>query len=238
VIVVDDGSADGTSEAVAAEYPEARLISKTVNEGLVAGRNTALQHVTAPKVMMLDADTEVTPGALPTLAGVLDRDPAIGLVGPKLVFPDTGELQLSCRRYPPFLIPFVRRGPYYRWINDDAPSHRWHLMKDYDHRHERAVAWVAGAAQMWRWDVRELIGGYDPRVSSYGGEDKDWCLRVWDAGLRVHYVPEATVVHHEQRYTKRNAYRAKDWRTLRDWYYLQYKHRGLRRDPRMADANA
>lgn len=238
VIVVDDGSEDGTSEAVAAQYPEAKLITKPVNEGLVAGRNTALQHITAPKVMMLDADTEVTKGALATLAAVLDRDPRIGVIGPKLIYIDNGDLQLSCRRYPPFLIPFIRRGPYQRWISDDPPSHRWHLMKDFDHQSERAAAWVVGAAQMWRSDLPALIGPFDNHVSSYGGEDKDWCLRVWDAGLRVHYVPDATILHHEQRYTKRNAYSRKDWRTLRDWYYLQWKHRKLRRDPRMADANA
>jgi GT2 family glycosyltransferase len=237
VIVVDDGSGDGTSEAVAGRFPEARLITKRRNEGLVAGRNTALEHVRGAKVMMLDADTEVLPGALPALAAALDRDPRVALVGPKLVYPD-GTLQLSCRRYPPFLIPFLRRGPYPRFVDDDPPSHRWHMMKDFDHARERPVAWVIGAAQMWRSDLPSVIGGYDPRVSSYGGEDKDWCLRVWDADLRVHYVPEAVVMHHEQRYTKRNAYGRKDWRTLRDWYYLQYKHRRLRRDPRLTEANA
>jgi hypothetical protein len=236
-IVVDDGSEDGTAEAVRSDFPEANLIVKPVNEGLVKGRNTALEHVNGPKVMMVDADTEFTSGALATLAGVLDRSPEIGLVGPRLTYIADGELQLSCRRYPPFLIPLIRRGPV-QWINDDPPSHRWHLMKDFDHAHERAVAWVVGAAQMWRADLPSIIGRYDTRVSSYGGEDKDWCLRVWDAGMRVHYVPEAEILHHEQRFTKRNAYSRKDWRTLRDWYYLQYKHRHLRRDPRMTDANA
>lgn len=237
-IVVDDGSADGTAEAVRADFPEAHLIAKPVNEGLVAGRNSALPHINGRKVMMLDADTEVTQDALATLAGVLDRDPSIGLVGPRITYIDDGGLQLSCRRYPPFLIPFLRRGPYQQWVSDDPPSHRRHLMKDFDHAHERAVAWVVGAAQMWRADLPSLIGHYDTRVSSYGGEDKDWCLRVWDAGLRVHYVPDAEILHHEQRYTKRNAYSRKDWRTLRDWYYLQWKHRKLRNDPRMSDANA
>jgi GT2 family glycosyltransferase len=234
VIVVDDGSCDGTPDTVREEFPSARVLVKERNEGLPAGRNAGLSLARGRFVLMLDADTEVLPGALPTLAGFLDERPDVGLVGPKLVFPN-GELQLSCRRFPPFFSPFVRRGPLAR-LNSDPPSHRRHLMKDWDHASERPVVWMAGAAQMWRADLPHVIGLFDERVSSYGGEDLDWCLRVWAAGLEVWYVPQAEIVHVWQKRTRQSPFGRQSWRALRDWYYLQWKHRARRSDRRLAEA--
>ena len=234
VIVVDDGSTDGTAEAVAQAFPAVRLLAKPRREGLVAGRNAALSLVSGRRVLMLDADTRLRAGAVKTLAAALDADPGTGLVGPRLVYPD-GRLQLSCRRYPPLLLPFVRRGPW-QHVDPDPPSHRHHLMKDFDHATARPVVWVAGAAQMWRADLPGRIGRYDRRISSYGGEDIDWCLRVWRAGLEVHYVPDAEVVHVSQQVTRRRPLRRESLRAFLDYYYVQAKHRGLRRDPRLERA--
>lgn len=231
-IVVDDASGDGTGAAVRAGFPDTRVIEKDRNEGLAAGRNTALAHVRGRCVLMLDADTEIRPGVLSTLVRTLDERPGVGLVGPKLLYPN-GELQLSCRRFPPFAIPFLRRGILARLFPDPA-VHQRHLMADWDHSSERAVAYVIGAAQMWRAGLPALIRQYDERISSYGGEDIDWCLRVWAAGLEVVYVPDATVVHHYQKQIRNQLWGRKSWRAFRDWYYIQWKHRRLRRDPRLS----
>jgi GT2 family glycosyltransferase len=233
-VVVDDGSGDGTSEAVRTAFPSTVVVTKERSEGLPAGRNAALAHVTGRFVLMLDADTEVRPGALPALVRALDSRREVGLVGPRLVFP-SGELQLSCRRFPPVLAPFTRRGPLTR-LSSEPPAHRRHLMMDWDHAEARPVVWVAGAAQMWRADLPRTIGSYDERVSSYGGEDLDWCLRVWEAGLQVWYVPDAEIVHVWQKKTRESPYGSQSRHALRDWYYLQWKHRALRRDPRLAEA--
>ena len=118
----------------------------------------------------------------------------------------------------------------------DPEWSRDYWMTDYDHDHERPVVSVLGAAQMWRSDLPELIGPYDSRVSSYGGEDLDWCHRVWRLGLEVRYVPQAVITHRWQRVTRSSPYSRKSFRQLRDYYYLQWKHRGLKRQPQLVAA--
>lgn len=235
VIVVDDASADGTAESIWTQFRDVRLVVKPHNRGLVAGRNDAVPLVRGRLVLMLDSDTELRPHALSRLAAALERSPRVGIVGPRLIAP-TGDLQLSCRRFPPRLIPFMRRGPYAR-LDPSPRVHRWHMMMDFDHSRRRSVAWVIGAAQMWRRDLANLLGPFDRRISSFGGEDIDWCLRAWAAGLEVHYVPSAEVVHHWRTLTRDNLYGRASLAALRDWYRLQWKHRALRRSPRMAEAN-
>jgi GT2 family glycosyltransferase len=234
-IVVDDGSGDGTPEAVSERFPSVRVLAKRQNEGLVAGRNDALEMVRGRFVFMLDADTEVHPGALATLTAALDENPAVGIVSPKLLYPN-GELQLSCRRWSPSGLPFFRRGPY-AWLFPDSAAHRRHLMSDYDHKTSRPVVWTLGAAQMYRADLPALIGLYDPHISSYGGEDRDWCLRALAIGLQVRYEPAAEVTHVFQQVTRKKPYGRKTFLHLRDFYYLQWKHRRMRRSPQVHDAS-
>lgn len=236
VIVVDDAGGDGTPDAVRERFPEAIVVAKAVNEGLAAGRNDAVAVARGRYVLMLDSDTEVRPGAIATMLAAFERDERIGLIGPRLEGAD-GALQPSCRRWPPFFIPLMRRGPYAR-INPSPKVHQRHMMEDFDHRTERPVIWVSGATQMWPRELGLEMGPYDVRVSSYGGEDLDWCLRVWGAGRRVHYVPDAVVMHHWQAVTRQNLYSRKSWRAFRDWYYIQFKHRRLRSDPRLDPGNA
>ena len=235
VIVVDDGSDDGTPEAVRAAHPGVTVVARPVNGGLVAGRNDGLRVARGRYVLMLDADTRVREGAVEALVDVLESRPEVGLVGPRLVYPD-GSLQLSSFRFPPVLLPLVRRGPYARWVDADPPMHRHHQMRDWDHASERPVVWLMGAAQMYRRELPERLGPYDRRISSYGGEDIDWCLRVWGAGLEVRYVSAAEIEHHFQKVTRRKPFGRASLRALADWYYIQLKHRRLRGDPRLLPA--
>ncbi len=234
IVVVDDGSGDGTPAAVREQFRDTRLVAKPQNEGLVAGRNTAVSHIRGRYVLMLDADTEVCAGAVEKLAETLERRPEIGVVGPRLQYP-SGELQLSCRRWSPLMLPFIRRGPLAKLMPDPA-IHRHHLMMDFDHAHDRPVVWLMGAAQMWRAELADRIGPYDARVSSYGGEDLDWCLRTWRSGQEVWYVADARIQHKFQKVTRQSLYGAKSRRALRDFYYLQWKHRGLRGAPELIEA--
>lgn len=225
VVVVDNGSTDTTSELLA-RHPEVHVIRNTDNRGITRARNQALALVNREFVFMLDADTVPRPGAIKELSAYLAAHPGVGLVGPKLLDPD-GSLQLSCRTVPPASLPFLRRPPLDRWGENSELVNR-HLMRSFDHDSPRPVDWVIGAAQFYRSSLLPIIGAYDERIFSHGGEDTDWCLRVWRAGQQVHYVPAAEVTHAYGHFTRKNPLSRQARRGLFDYYYMLWKHRELR----------
>jgi len=191
VVLVDNASRDGTAEAVAEAFPQAAVVSLAANVG-VAARNPGLRRARGRLRMFLDSDARLTAGALPELVAYMDAHPEVGLVGPKLVYED-GTLQLSARRFPPRLLPLMRRPPLGRLFEDSAPVRR-HLMADDRHDLTREVEYVLGACQLFTAEAQAAAGEIDPRIF-FGPDDVDWCLRIRRAGLRVVYHPAATVVH-------------------------------------------
>ncbi len=191
VFLVDNGSADGTADAVEEAFPSVQVARLDRNIG-VAARNEGLRRAGGRLRMFLDSDARLTPGALPELVAYLDRSPRVGLVGPRLVYED-GTLQLSARRFPPVLLPLLRRPPLGRFLEDGATVRR-HLMADERHDLTREVEYVLGACQLFTEAAQRAAGEIDPRIF-FGPDDADWCFRIRRAGLAVVYHPRATVVH-------------------------------------------
>jgi N-acetylglucosaminyl-diphospho-decaprenol L-rhamnosyltransferase len=225
IVVVDNASTDGTVEAVNGAHPECQTIRLSRNEGLPA-RNHGLRRARGRYRMFIDSDAVLRPGALPTLLGVLEEDPRIGLVGPRLVYPD-GRLQLSTRRYPPLLLPILRRPPLERFFEHGATIRR-HLMADDSHDSRRPVEYVIGACQVFSADAQRAAGEIDRHIW-FGHDDADWCFRIRSAGYDVVYVPEAETVHDYRRTSARNPVSIFALRQLAAHAYFQWKWRGARR---------
>jgi len=225
VIVVDNGSKDATAEAVRARFPHAEIVALPTNEGAPA-RNHGLRRARGRYRAFLDSDASLTPGALRTLVEALDADPAVGLVGPRLHYPD-GSLQLSARRFPPALLPVLMRPPLARFF-DDGPTIRRHLMADEAHDHRRRVEYVLGACMLFTREAQEAVGELDERIW-YGHEDADWCFRIRSAGFSVVYVPDAVVVHAYRRSTASNPLSLRALRFLLAHVHFQRKWRRDRR---------
>jgi len=223
-ILVDNGSRDGTAAAVAAAFPDAAIVRLERNEGLAA-RNHGLRRATGRLRMFLDSDALLTPGALPELVRLLAGDPDIGLVGPRLVYPD-GSLQLSCRRYPPPLLPLLRRSPFSRFF-EDSPTVRRHLMADDPHDSTREVEYVLGACQLFTAEAQAAAGEIDARMF-FGPDDADWCFRIRTAGLKVVYHPGATVIHRYRRTSKERPLSRIAFEQLRAYLRFQWKWRSRR----------
>jgi GT2 family glycosyltransferase len=188
--LVDNGSADGTAEAVRDEFPAVEVVRLERNRG-VAARNEGLRRARGRMRMFLDSDARLTPGALAELVAYLDSHPEAGLVGPRLVYED-GTHQLSARRYPPVLLPLLRRPPLGRFLGDSGRVRR-HLMADEPHDETREVEYVLGACQLFTARAQAAAGEVEEML--FGPDDVDWCLRIRSAGLAVVYHPAATVVH-------------------------------------------
>lgn len=226
IVLVDNASTDGTREWVRTQYPEVELIALPRNE-FGAARNRALDRLRGPYTMFLDSDAVLTPGALPAMTRALDEHPGWGLVGPRLVY-DDGGLQLSARRFPPLALPLLRRPPLDR-LFEDRPTVRRHLMADDPHDRARPVLYMISACHLFRTSLVRRLGRLDARLA-WGWEDADWCIRVWDAGAEVVYLPEATVVHSYRRLTRRNPVSRHAWRQLRAHVHFQRKYARRRRE--------
>lgn len=191
LLLVDNASGDGTAAAVAEAFPAAEIVQLPGNVG-VAARNEGLRRARGRMRMFLDSDARLTAGALPELVAYLDSHPEAGLVGPRLVYED-GSLQLSARRFPPPLLPLMRRPPLGRFF-DRSRWVRRHLMADEPHDRTREVEYVLGACQLFTARAQAAAGEIDERIF-FGPDDVEWCLAIRAAGLRVVFHPAATVVH-------------------------------------------
>ena len=224
-ILVDNASTDGTAELVAGRFPATRVIRRDRNEG-VAARRHGLAVAQGAYRMFLDSDARLTPEALTELVRFMGAHAAAGLVGPRLVYPD-GTPQPSARRFPPLLLPLVRRPPLRRFM-DDSRMVRRHLMLDDDLSSPREVEYVLGACQLFSEEAQLAAGEFDSRIF-YGPDDVEWCLRIREAGYEVHFDPGATVIHDYRRSTDRRPVSRLAVRHLWSFYRFQWRWRRRRR---------
>jgi GT2 family glycosyltransferase len=186
IIVVDNASADGSSEMVGREFPEVERLEMGQNSGFSTANNTALERATAPHLLLLNPDTVVSPDALPLLLEFLSKRPRCGVVGPRLLNTD-GSFQPSAWPQPTLisvlrdhlLPPCLRR---YAAAAPDRP---------------RSVGWVSGAALLTRRAVIDPIGALDEAL--FWSEDVDFCRRAASAGWEVWFAPQASIIHHGSR---------------------------------------
>jgi N-acetylglucosaminyl-diphospho-decaprenol L-rhamnosyltransferase len=201
VMVVDNGSSDGSVELVKAHFPDVALHPNRQNRGYGAGANQAIADCKAKYVLLLNSDTLLAPGALEALADYLDRNPRAAIVGPRLLYRD-GQLQRSCFPFPTPLNSFLRESALSSLIRH-VPMLREHYLLTWSHTHPRVVPWVLGAALAIRREAFEAVGGFDESFFMYY-EEIDLCYRLHAAGWQVHFAPVTNIVHIGEASTIRN----------------------------------
>lgn len=194
VIVVDNASSDGTVALINREFPEVRLIQNKENIGLAKAINRGIKASRGMYVLMLNPDTVVRKNALKKLVKFADSDPRIGIVGPRLLFPD-GSVQKEAQRFPTlwpmifWLFRLHRIPPFF-----DLPPLRGFLLRNFDYEKTQEAEHLMGAALLIRQEVFRQIGLLDENFWLWF-EETDLEKRAKDAGWRVVYYPEAEVVH-------------------------------------------
>lgn len=189
IIVVDDGSTDGTAEALHRRHPTVKVTVLTPGRGFTAAANLGMGQARGELLFLLNSDTEVEPATVPRLLAAFDDKSRLGVAGVELRFPD-GRLQWSAGPVPtPFWLFAVASGmarglerlPGYRRLRPEGGA-------------RGRVDWVCGAAMMVRREVWLALGGFDERFHFYC-QDLDLCLRVLAAGWTVEVISGARVTH-------------------------------------------
>jgi N-acetylglucosaminyl-diphospho-decaprenol L-rhamnosyltransferase len=223
LIVVDNNSQDGTEAMVRQAYPEAILIVNPENRGVAPSRNQALRVATGRYIITLDADMLLIENSLEKLVDFMDSTPTAGLCGAKLIFPD-GAVQPSGRRFPTPLAFLLRRLEFIKMARN-SKTLRHHEMADWDRTDVRIVDYVIGACQCIRRVAMDQIGFLDEKIF-YGPEDIDYCLRMHKKGWQVYYYSHTSIIHYEQRATKKKFFTRLTFLHLKGILYYYWKHKG------------
>ncbi len=225
VVVVDNGSTDGSEAALAAAAPDARWVPSGRNLGYGQGANLGARSGRGRYLLVCNPDIVLRPGAVAALVGALDRDRALGIVGPRLVNPD-GSLYPSARAFPS-LVDAIGHGVLGIFFPGNRFSRRYQLL-DWDHRERRYVDWVSGAFFLARRESWDDLGGFDPSYFMYL-EDVDLCWRARRAGWEIGYEPAAEVLHVQGVSADQHPYRmiAAHHRSL--WRFAWRSTKGWRR---------
>jgi N-acetylglucosaminyl-diphospho-decaprenol L-rhamnosyltransferase len=194
VVVVDNGSRDGSPDMIRSEFPGVRLVANQENRGFTAANNQGLALSRGRWLLLLNPDAEVVGAALSTMVQYMESHPRVGALGPQLRYPD-GSLQSSRRRFPTFATALVESTVVQEWSTDNALLRRYY-MADTPDGEIQPVDWVVGACLLVRRGVYQQVGGLDEGFFMYS-EEMDWCHRIRSAGWDVVYLPTATVIHHE-----------------------------------------
>lgn len=193
-VVVDHDSTPESADAIAGEFPWARLLRVSGNEGFAAGVNRGARETASDYLLLVNPDSVPQPGLCDALANWLDRHSDAGAVGPRITNAD-GTLQGSARRFPDVTTAFAGRSSWLTRVLPRNPLSRRNVPAlDAKPGEAVEVDWVSGACMMVRRAAFDRIGGMDEGFFLYW-EDADFCRRLERAGWRTMYWPAVSVLH-------------------------------------------
>jgi len=185
VIVVDNGSTDGSPEMVKKESPRVRLIENEENLGFAKAVNQGIKRAKGEYILLLNSDVIMKSGALREMLNFAERHPLAGIIGGKLVGPD-GSIQASVYHFPTIL-----RAVREFWFGQKDAYQKYAPQVD----KPAIVDAVTGAAMLIPKKIIDEVGLLDERYFMYF-EDLDYCRRVKKTGYRTYYLPQVEFVHY------------------------------------------
>jgi GT2 family glycosyltransferase len=193
VIVVDDGSRDGTAARIQAAVPRVRVLRHEHPKGFTAAANKGLDETTRPVLLLLNSDTQVVSGALKVVADVFARCPELGIAGAQLLQADGRPQWSRGESLPGLLWLFAQSSGLGAALGRYRAYRRFRPL---DTAIDRDVAWVPGTALAMRREVWEQVGPLDETLHFYA-QDLDLCARTRNAGWAVRLLADFKVRHHQ-----------------------------------------
>lgn len=222
ILVVDNGSSDGSVEAVRHHFPDVIVIANSSNEGFAAANNRALRVMHGRYALLLNSDTIVKENSLNVLYEFMESHPLIGICGPQLLNSD-GSKQTSYGRFPTLMSEFMSKN-FIRLF----PRVYHNLYADHGCVCTKPVDFVIGACMMVRREALEQVGLLDEQYFFFY-EEIDWCWRMKKAGWHVFYLSEAEVYHLGGGSTRVMSLRARSesWRSRYIFLIKRYQMAGV-----------
>jgi len=189
IVVIDNASGDGTlqlAQEYAARNSNIVAIDSGGNIGLAAANNLVIPHMEGEYVLILNPDTAIKPDTLSSLIALMERDPKIGVVGPKNVYED-GRPHTSYHHgwgFGHLILWRVASYSLMRRLYDSWAKYR-----------EGDVYYVSGACLLARAQVFRDVGGYDPAFFLTMEDTCDLCRRIRERGFRVVYAARTQITH-------------------------------------------
>jgi len=186
VVVVDNGSTDGSPAMLRERFPDVQLIENDYNAGLSRASNQGINATSGRHVLLLNDDTLVNGPSLDALVGFLDATPDAGAVGGRLLNPD-GTFQASYADFSTLREEFLIATGLGEWLWPGYPS--WVAAEAV-----KSVGWIGSACLLLRRAALAQVGLLDEEYFIYGDE-ADLQYRLHRAGWKVYYLPSVATIH-------------------------------------------
>jgi len=192
VILVDNGSIDGTVEMLESDFPQVQVLRNAENLGFPKANNQGIERARGDYILLLNSDTIITdPGIFPVWIDFMDSHPEAGFSGCRLVFADESH-QVGDAGYRPGLWTVFSHNFF---LNRLFPGAVKGLLVSYRKSPGvLAVDWVCGADLMIRKSILPEVGLLDENIFIYA-EDVEWGCRARTFGYRGYYLPDLEIVH-------------------------------------------
>ncbi|MCR4665492.1 MAG: glycosyltransferase [Paludibacteraceae bacterium] len=213
IIVVDNGSTDGTDAYLKGWENEVTTVTLDRNYGVAYARNRGIEKATGEWVCILDNDICFEEAAINEMVAYMKSHTDVGLAGCRLLYPD-GVVQDSCKLYPG-VVQKIKNLLCRGRVRYSYPEKMDSVFEP---------VYVIGACQLIRKSVIDEAGLLDENIF-YGSEDCDYCLRVKAEGWKVVYLPTMSMVHDCQRKTNAHPLSRLGWKHIKGLMYLYRKHR-------------
>jgi GT2 family glycosyltransferase len=219
IFVVDNGSQDGSVALIEKFQEKNRETIKPIffetNTGTTYSRNAALKQAKGDYILVLDSDAYITKDAIEKLVNYLKANSKTGMAVPRLFY-NSGNFQLSCDIFPTLIHKFKR----FLFLKkmEEQPHELQSVDKPIDVDYAISACWMLSRAAV------DKTGLFDEKIF-YSPEDVDYCLRVWESGFKITYVPTAEVIHDAQELSRGFKLSKFHFSHLKGLFYLMNKHR-------------
>lgn len=188
LIVVDNGSDDGSVECVKKHFPGAGVIQNRRNAGFAAACNQGAKEARGEYLLFHNPDLQLDEGAIGRMLEVYESHENVGAVAGRMRFPD-GSFQATCRNFPTVRNLIFSRGSVLSKVTGGSGNY---TLGDFDEITE--VPAVAGTLMMVKKELFESLYGFDSSYFMYM-EDTDFCLRLSRRSYKNYFTPHAGGVH-------------------------------------------